>query len=279
MPGCALLPAPCDTAKDINIKTLVAVISDTHFGGSTALAPPAFETSEGQVVHASPAQRWLHECWLDYWAYVYGLTKRNKARLVVIHLGDVVDGNHHNSVQLLPNVEDQEKMAFEMLEPMALKADKMIIMRGTEAHTGPMGMSENSIAAALGAEIHWEALLDVGGLLLDLAHHGKAGTRDWTSSAAATAVEARGRALAEGNPIPAYVFRGDRHTVDDSGARVAGTRAMTAPAWQLKTSYGHRAAAGKRSDIGGIIVLPDGSLDLSKLRYMAGEGSRRVMIV
>ena len=50
-------------------RTLVLVVSDTHIGGTTALALPKFVTDEGQEVIASPAQGWLYQNWQDLIGY------------------------------------------------------------------------------------------------------------------------------------------------------------------------------------------------------------------
>lgn len=261
------------------MNTLTVIIADTQFGGTTAVAPPEFENSEGQLISASKQQGWLYECWNEFREYSYSLLKRHRARLVFIHMGDIIEGDHHQSVQLLPSVEDQENLATQMLEPYALKADRFFIVRGTEAHSGPNGESENRIASRLGATIMWEGLLNIDGVVVDIAHHGRAGKRPWTSAAAGMALEAKYNAITEGNPIPRYVFRGHNHVVDDSGEKVDGTRALVLPCWQLKTAFGNKVAAGSRSDIGGLIILPDGSLDTSRLRYRAMLGQREIQNV
>jgi hypothetical protein len=261
------------------LNTITAIVSDTHIGSTVGLALPQFENGEGQLISASREQGWIYQNWLEYWEHVRALTRKHRARLIAIHLGDIVDGNHHASVQLLPDVVDQENMAHEILEPISHKAAKIYICRGTEAHVGPSAGSEVRIAARLGAEIVWEELLEVDGVILDLAHHGRAGRRPWTSAAAGMATEAQINALRKGKPVPRYVLRGHNHLIDDSGDKVEGTRAIAMPSWQLKTAFGHRVAPGSRSDIGGLIMLPDGSLDLSRMRYKAAPDEGGVIHV
>ena len=255
-------------------KTITAIISDTHIGSSVALAVPKFENNEHQIISASREQGWIYKQWCEYWAYVYSLCENFTARLIIVHLGDVIDGNHHNSLQILPHLKDQERMAIELLEPYALKADKMFFVLGTEAHAGPSHQNERRSAEALGAEYRQEWLLDIDGTIIHVGHHGLAGGEEWTSSAAKMAIRVQIKALRKGWPIPRYVFRGDRHTIDDSGEKVQDTRAITLPAWTLKTGYSYKVALDKMSDIGGVIMLPDGSLDTSRLRYKAAPGER-----
>jgi len=80
-------------------------------------------------------------------------------------------------------------------------------------------------------------------------------------------------------PLPNYIWRGHRHVIDDSGNKLPGTRAISLPSWQLKTSFGWRASANTvRSDIGGYIVV-DGLLDDSKARYKGQPDQRRIIVV
>ena len=261
------------------MTTITAIVSDTHIGGTTALAPPAFENAEGQVIKATRAQNWLYRNWLEYWEYVRKLTEKHNARLIVLHLGDILDGDHHQTVQALPNVVDQENMAFEILEPLALRSDKFFIFRGTEAHAGPAAGSEVRIAERLGAIILPIGRLDIDGTLINVAHHGRASKREWTSSAASVATQAQLKALRRKLPPPRYVFRGHNHIIDDSGEKLNGTRAISMPAWQLATDYIYSIDPDTIADIGGVIILPDGSLDLSRLRYQAAPGEREVVRV
>ena len=270
------------------MSTITAIVSDTHIGGSTALALHEWPCDTGEInndgepvykiVQATLAQDWLYSCWEDYWNYVKKLAGK-KHRIVIIHGGDVIDGNHHHTVQAMSNEVDQSAMAAEILKPLANMADIMYIIRGTEAHAGEAAGAEAGIAKELGVKCVWEALLDIDGTLIDVAHHGRTGRRSWTSAAAGMGTEAMVDAASENRPLPRYVFRGHNHLVDDSGEKNPKTRAISLPAWTLRTAYGYRIAAGLRSDIGGVIILPDGSLDLSKLRYYAAPGQRQIVRV
>jgi hypothetical protein len=265
---------------------IVAIVSDTHIGSTTALCLPEWSWDTGVIdQNGSPIQGsykysreqgWIYENWLDFWGYVKKLAG-NKYRVITVHVGDVIEGDHHQTVQAIPNVEDQESLAVEMLLPIVNMGD-MYFIRGTSAHAGDMARSEVRIAKKLGArQCVFELLLSVNNIVLDFAHHGRAGRRDWTSSAAGMATEAVMDAAKANRQIPRYVFRGHNHIVDDSGEKLPGTRAIALPSWQLRTEFGYRASAGKRSDIGGVIIMPDGSLDLSKLRYYAAPGQRRIL--
>lgn len=264
------------------MPTVVAVVTDTHVGGSTALALPTYRTDEDQILQSSPAQRWLYDNWLNYWEYVKQLAgingRRRKCRLIVIHLGDVIDGQHHGAIQMLSNLADQEEMACELLRPVVSMADGYYQIRGTEAHAGMSGQSEVRISRELGAKAcEYELDLEIDGVLYNCAHHGRAGGRDWASSAANVAAEITlDRALSQ-REIPSFILRGHRHRLDDSGAKLPGVRAIGCPSWQLLNAFGYKIASGRRSDIGGL-VFSDGTPDFSHARYLAAPGSVRRMV-
>ncbi|KKT30438.1 MAG: hypothetical protein UW18_C0016G0008, partial [Microgenomates group bacterium GW2011_GWF1_44_10] len=95
-------------------KTILAIIADTQIGSSTALAPPEFKihnrsTDEIQTVHHNRLQSWIWENWVDYWDYVKFLAewtskRKRKHRIIVAHVGDVIDGNHHGTLQIIQDV-------------------------------------------------------------------------------------------------------------------------------------------------------------------------------
>jgi hypothetical protein len=264
--------------------TVTAVISDTHIGSHTALALHEWVLDDGQTVRANLAQDWLYASWVDYWDYVKSLCgihgKHRKNRLVVIHLGDIVEGDHHHSVQVLANVEDQMAEACEILRPLAAMADGgFYCTRGTEAHSGEAAQAEVRICHEIGAkQCEWELILDIDGLVLDCGHYGRAGRRDWTSSAAAVAAEVAISAAMAHERIPDYVLRGHNHLIDDSGEKLNGIRAIMLPAWQLRTAFGYQVAPNRRSDIGGLIF--DGiTPDFSRIRYHAAPGQKRITCV
>ena len=263
-------------------KTITAIIGDTHIGSTTALAPDRFyihrrEAVEAQEVRANMLQAWLLECWTEYWKYVFELVGK-KNRLVVVHLGDVIDGNHHNSPQLVQEIGDQIQISIELLQPIADRAEAFYGILGTGAHAGQVGSAEVEIYKELGAAEYGQQLtLDIDGKIHDFAHHGRAGRRPWTSAAANVGTEVMIDYAATGMRPPDYVWRGHNHIIDDSGVKLPGTRVICTPSWQLKTEYGWKFAGNTvRSDIGGFIM--DGTvLDDTRARYKAQPDGRRVI--
>lgn len=261
--------------------TLLVVLSDSHCGSSTAVSPLKYtvhnrSTYETQVMEANRLQKWLYRNWMDFWDYVKDKSK--KKRVIVAHLGDVIDFNHHGSTQLVQEVGDQVKMALELLGPYRDIADKFIGILGTSAHAGTDHAVESDLYRQLGADyIEQQMTINLDGILVDLAHHGRAGIRPWTSSAANLASEIMLDYAQTGLPLPNFIFRGHLHVMDDSGSKFENTRLIQCPSWQLKTTYGNRVAGNtRRSDIGAIL-LNEGKLDLSHSRYKGQPDGRRII--
>ena len=264
--------------------TVLVVLSDSHVGSSTAVSPLRYtvhnrSSYEAQVTQANRLQKWLYECWTDYWDYVFKLAK--KKRLIVVHCGDLIDGLHHGSLQVMNEVQDQVEAFEELMLPVLAKADGFYGVLGTgPSHAGMDNSIEAQIYRDLGAiEFGQTLTLSVDGYIHTFFHHGRAGGRPWTSSSAGLAAEVMLDFAQAGLPLPNFVWSGHTHRSDDSGSKFRDTRAISLPSWQLKTSFAHRvSAATARSDIGGYIVV-DGVLDDSRSRYHGQPDQRRIIMV
>lgn len=261
--------------------SILVVISDTHFGSTLSVAPPKYvlhnrNTLEEQVVVANKVQNWLYNNWLDFWEYVK-FRQGRKRRLIVVHCGDVVESVHHQSTQLVAEVEDQINIALELLEPIRNRANAFYGVLGTPTHSGVDGSTEARIYKELDIDFGNTITLDIDGQIHHFFHHGRASSRPWTSSAAGLAAEVIIDFAQQGLPLPNFIWTGHRHKVGDSGIQNKGTRAISLPAWQLKTSYAWKVASSTaRSDIGGAIVV-DGVPDFSKMRYMGQPDKVRMI--
>lgn len=262
---------------------LLVVLSDTHVGSSTAVSPLKFvvhsrSTNEAQVTEANRLQRWLYDCWTDFYDYVK--QKARKHRVIVAHLGDVIDYNHHGSTQLVQEVGDQVVMAKELLMPYRDIADKFIGILGTAVHAGADHAIETDLYRQLGADfIEQQMTINLDGVIVDLAHHGRVGFRPWTTGAPALAAEIMLDYAQSGIELPNLIFRGHRHVLQDSGSHFENTRLIQCPSFQLKTSHGWNVAGNTvRSDIGGVLVI-DGEVDLSHSRYRGQPDQRKVLMI
>jgi hypothetical protein len=259
------------------VGNIVCVIGDLHIGSTTALSTPQFSIHTGradetQTVHATKAQEWIYTCWTDYWKYVDTLAyeggKKRKHRIIVICLGDVVDGNHHHTNQIMHEVADQAQLALDILQPVKDHADKFYGILGTEVHAGNNDDTEQAIYRTLQADaVDYQLTLNVDGCVIDVAHHSPMAS-----------LPNMYKILADYGDTqrPRYIIRGHRHVITDTGEEHPDTRMIITPSWQLKTTFGWKVATTRRSDIGGLIIN-NGIMDTSKLRYRAAP-DRRVII-
>lgn len=237
----------------MNKPALLVVMGDTHFGGFTAVSPPEVQTDSGQVVKGNKIQAAMYALWLqDFQNIKKRLTGK---RLIVVHMGDVIEGEHHDALAHLPDVKDQESLAVVMLTPWRNLSDKFYMIKGTEAHAGGQHMSERRIAHELAAtSLDFHLPLDVDGTLCDFAHHS-------SGTARTIGLQIIEDCISDGQPIPRYVFRAHRHVIVDSGEHWPLMRVMTIPAWQLRTSYGWKVAPNKRAALG-MVVMEHGQIEV-----------------
>lgn len=253
---------------------LLAVVSDVHAGGTTALCPPVIRLDDGGEYHASKAQRWLMSCWEDYWARMADLRTSLKAELYVVFNGDAVEGDHHKTTQIMSANPNAQAAAWNaaISVPLALKPDKIAIIRGTAAHVGVSASAEERIADGLRRDKrpvvsdpdtdtaswwHWRPVLrDVR---LDFTHHGKIGRLPRTRGSALIlyAWDIVDEHVKDGDPIPHLAFRGHNHKKGDSGD-AAPVRVIATGAWQLGTEHVKKVAADSLADIGGAYAILDG---------------------
>lgn len=263
---------------------VLAVTSDQHCGSTVALAPPEIRLDDGGEYRASKAQRWLYDGWIAYWRRVAEVRDALDAELFAAFNGDLTEGNHHGTTQILSgNPNAQAAVVDAVMRPvLALNPDRLFFVRGTEAHVGASGNAEERIASGLrkdkrpvvgdgvtGNASHWHLKLALQGVRIDLAHHGRVGTRPWTKPniTANLAAEIFYAHAASGQPHPHLAIRSHMHMWVDTHDQHP-TRVVQLPAWQLATSFIHRIdTSGKLADVGGIIVVIDrGAYEVEKFR-------------
>lgn len=257
-----------------------------HAGSTVAMCPPKVALDEGGCYEASKAQRWLWQGWQDYWKQIAAKRDALGADLYCVFNGDMVDGQPHQTTQIIsanPNAQAAVVNAA-MSVPLALQPDRIFVVRGTEAHVGKSAAAEERIADGLrrdkrpvegdpdsGTASWWHLRMEVQGVRLDIAHHGRTGQREHTRGSAAI-LHAHDIYLSHckrGDPPPHLALRGHYHRFNDSYDSCP-TRAVTTGAWQLKTSYVHKVAADSMADIGGVcIVIEKGAYALHKIEFVA----------
>jgi hypothetical protein len=251
--------------------TLIAVVSDVHAGSSVSVCSPKIELDDGGEYVASKSQQWLWQNWLNFWERVKTIRDRENAKLYQIWNGDLTEGSHHSSTQILSgNSSVQAQVVAALMKvPLDLAPDKMWFIRGTEAHVGKSAEGEEKIADGLrrdkrpivkdrdtGTSSHWHAKLEVDGVRLDFAHHGRIGQRPWTKPNVTMnlAAEIFYEHAARGEPWPHIAVRSHFHTYVDTGG-AHPVRVIQTPAWQLHTAFAHKVVTEKLADIGGVLIL------------------------
>ena len=265
---------------------LVAICADLHCGSTIGLChKDPTELDDGGLYRPSEGQKYLFQCWEEGWATVKSMARRR--RLHFILNGDAIDGDHHQTPQLASRLSGtQVGMALKVLEtPLALKPSAIHIMRGTPVHTGSSAQTEEGIARTLAAQGHpvikdpdihtyssYRRRIDIEGVRLDVAHHGRAGTRAhtrgsmsklyaydvWGEQALTCLKDMQGAEhMIEREEIyqrkrPCDIaIRSHNHKYMDSGFDSRGvTRVIGTPAFQLATEYIYKLAAEALADLG-----------------------------
>jgi hypothetical protein len=243
------------------------------------LCPNSFTLDDGGTYYSSPAQKYIWKTWNDYWDVIWKEKKRRKWPLYIVFNGELGDDNYHPTTQLVTrNPADQERLTLKVIENPVDMADGVIVIRGTEAHSGKSGWMDEAIAQDLetmgppemDGEVrswfHWMG--ELGGVRFDIAHHpGTGHARPWTKGGDANRLAAMLTYRyteynhfmdLDGTPMikhPHLGIRGHNHKPSDS-ADNHPVRAIILPSWQLSTAFGHRLG-GDWLPIGAAYVLCD----------------------
>lgn len=254
--------------------TVVAIVADTHTNHRDALIKPG-------LVKADRSQRWLWGRWLDYCRTVESVAKQKRARIVSFFAGDVLEIDYKNRSKERLHTGDQAEalgLALETLAPLYEISDSVVVIRGTEAHTGGNGYMEELFAADLDNCVQSETTASwlyfrgfIEGVKFDVAHHASMGNLAHTEKNYANrlAHDIQRAYLEEwGERPPDVAVRGHNHRDADSGQNF-DTLAVMLPGWQLPTNYIHRIAQAHRpARIGGVyFVCADGEFSWQKLIY------------
>lgn len=273
---------------------VLGVVNDIHAGSELAVCPDEVELDNGGTFRASKPQRWMREGWDDFWKQVGAKRKQERAELYLILNGDAVDGDHHNTSEIVSrNPNAQFQILAELLKrPLALSPDRIFIVRGTAAHVGEAGRAEEGIAKGLfkdkrpvekdpdtGAYSWWHPVLDIYNTRVDIAHEGRAGGREHTRQNAINlyAHDILLSHVKRGERAPDLCLRAHHHRFADSYDACA-VRAVTNAAWQLKTGWAQQKFADSVADIGGLMVTirpgqAPSRFELEKIEYKASRGT------
>jgi hypothetical protein len=219
------------------------VISDLHVLGQGGLLRPGFVTSEGNKIGLNPFQKWLWRCYESCLEELDSLRKKDKP--ILIANGDLIDGNHHRTIEILhPDPNEHAKAAIYTLEPLVNRCSKIYITEGTEVHTGDF---EAYIGKELDAEKHKngrhvfpELWIEVHGCL-GLVHHHMPTTARKHLEASQLSIQlanARSYSSAVNHQMPKWVAMGHRHA--SAWYTDGNIGSLVTPGWQGLTRYGRR---------------------------------------
>jgi hypothetical protein len=267
------------------IDKLLWTPSDWHSGSTTALATPSWTWGDGITVKQSENQSKIRKQHLENLKLIR--SARKGRQLHIAFLGDAVDGNHHDTKQIISPDEDEHSSMFVALFEEALEylgfseknGDTMRFFLGTDSHVkgreeGIAKYFYNEYGDACvppvikptaggkykdGRFVKHQGMLDINGVLFDLAHQPSSGpgSREWTKE---NSIRSLIKSLYFRNadldlPIINWWVRAHRHEYVRSGkfyGRRGDTEGVALPSKQLKTHHGVRVAADKIADIGDV---------------------------
>ena len=249
-------------------QAVLANVSDLHVGSTVALCPPeGIGLEDGGRYIPSKAQEWVYERWVSFWEDFWRTSP--KWPHVVVMNGEAIDGDHHQTTQIVgSNILMMEEAATKLLRPIRERCDYFFVTKGTPAHASPGGRSDERVARELEAEkdpdtrqsAFYHLSLMLAGVAFDIAHHVGNDGRPWTrGTAIRSEVAIHMNECAENRLRPADVLiRGHVHKVTDTGVNFP-TYGIVSPAWQLKTEFVHRISRNRVASVGGLIfVLENG---------------------
>ncbi len=264
------------------MKKAIIAISDLHIGSHSGLtSAEGIRLDNGGVQMPSKFQLYVWECWQHFWGdFVPGATRGIRTGdVTVVVNGDVIDGNHHEAVDIVPNIGTQEKAAIEILRPITQKY-RTYMVRGTEVHGGIGEQSTERIAKTIGCKPDesgnssvWQLWLDAGGVLFQFAHH------IGTTSSAAYETSAPMREMVAGlveaaqwhQRMPDVFVRSHRHRFVHVPMAAEGDRdiqIIITPAWQIRTPHVERIDRMRLPHIGGVVfIVEDGKCQVKKKIY------------
>lgn len=239
----------------------LAVVSDLHVGSTVGLpAGKQYILPDGQRLHASPAQLWILDCWNKFWAEFHKIPAKRSA---IIVNGEFCEGEHHAAAQIVGQAEVMEAMAVELMRSHVGKVDRLFVVRGSTAHSKQQGMADETVARELGAvrnaagwrsDYRWR--IDVGGVIIDAAHHIMGNGVPWTNGnnvrrALMTTVL---RAIERDEAPPHVMIRS--HVHNPAQYEFGGRRIYITPSFKLRDEYAHKIGAGL-APIGGLLITVD----------------------
>ena len=219
----------------------------------------------------------------DFFANFVPKSKRKDQRLLVLN-GDIIDGFHHNTVNIVTNdISAQRKAAVKLIKKYLPDYDMAFVVRGTEAHVGQAAQEDDTIGKDIGAHqdengdfSFWQLNLVCQNILFNFAHHiGVTSSTAYESSAPMREMVAGFVEAGQwGKRLPNYVVRSHRHRYVKVviPSQYGDVESIITPGWQLRTPFVERIDRMRMPHIGGIVfVIEEGICTVKAKVYKLPE--------
>lgn len=259
---------------------VIVVDSDQHCGSQLGLiTPEGVQTSDSNWFKPGKALQWLwsqHGNYVDDASRIIKEWRKKGATAHYINLGDMTDGDHHQTHQIIGrDLGTHVQAARNVLRDgfLSLGFDTVHVVTGTPAHVGPGAALEKTVAADMalsypvvrdprtGFTVWPDLVADIGAYRFDFKHHGRAGTREWTRRGLSTlfAYDIHNSYRNDGRKPPDVAVRAHNHKMVDSGPDLRGvTRQITTGCWQYSSEWVKSKAIESAPDFGGwVFVVTD----------------------
>jgi len=263
----------------LNKDTLQIVVSDFHSGSNYALFPDRVWTGDNGNTHAPNSIQIMIRKHFEAFCAVARAKRKNK-RVVLVHNGDAIDGDHHQSGDVC-TLDDfkQADIHIELMNELQKRidwqrGDRIYYSRGTKTHVSGredyIGQQMNAVPSNDGY-VHDIVQLNENGVLSWFAHHGprKGKGPNRGNSLRAWIKNIYYEAIEDGREFPDIVYTGHVHDPDYAtySARLKSFRfknmhGVILPSWQAKTSYAYMVAPVSVNRIGGVLheIKADGTI-------------------
>lgn len=264
----------------MNRDTLQVVLSDLHSGSNYALfVNRAWRGEKDMTRIPSSKQQAIRRVWDEY-IEIVKRARKNK-RVILVHNGDAIDGDHHNSSDVCSRSPlNQADIHIELMNEFQKRigwqrGDEIYYTRGTQTHVNEyedyIGREMNAV---MDGEYHVFDLLKLktNGVVSWFVHHGPgrgAGANEG-SPMRAWLKNIYHEATKDHTAIPDIVYTGHVHNPtyndyiyrDKMNFRII--HGVILPSWQMKTKYAWEKASVSVNKIGGVVheIKADGTICL-----------------
>lgn len=256
-------------------RRILAVHSDTHAGLRYALMNPETvlyaEDEKGNPYPWQPEMTKTQEyLWKIYCEHIdTAIAIADGSPMTVDHLGDECNGNKHPDLLVSNRIADQVIIAEMNTHPWfnypMMQHYRQVV--GTGAHNLGFGSTAMLVVSQMkarfpGVDIQplYHGLMDIGGVLVDYAHHGPfPGSREWLKGNVARFYlrDLMMRDLQDGRTPPRLVLRGHYHQPVKEYLEHAGHEAelFVLPSYTMINDHAMQAAQSPNKLTHGMIVF------------------------